>query len=142
MDPMSESKPPDNPHALPPALVVILFATLAGGLGPGVFMTLTGGPGSRGTPLHGLLLPWTILPFLVAVGVGWKARFHPSAKTLAIVTSIAAAGGLSVYLYGLLIHPAGAENTQLFKWVPAVQLLLIVRVALRAWQAAGRTNPD
>lgn len=132
---MTESTPPESSHAQPPAFVAIVFATLAGGLGPGVFMTITASPGSRGSPLYGLLLPWTILPFLLAIGAGWRARFHSSGKNLAIVTVVAAVAGLAVYLYGLLIHPNGAQNTQLFQWVPAVQLLLILRLALRAWQA-------
>lgn len=139
---MAEPTPPENPHALPPALVAILFASLAGGLGPGVFMTLTVSPGVKGAPLYGLLLPWTVLPFLLAVSAGWRARFHSSARNLAIATVVAAAGGLAAYLYGLLFHPNGAQNTQLFKWVPAVQMLLILRVALRAWQASSRSNPD
>ena len=138
---MSASSPPENPHALPPRLVAILFAALAGGLGPGVFMTLTAAPGNRGSPLHGLLLPWTILPFLLAVGVGWRARFQPQADRLAIVTVIAAAGGLGTYLYGLLIHPQGAQNVDLFRWVPMIQLLLIVRVAQRTWRAPDRQDP-
>lgn len=132
---MSEPTTPENPHALPPAMVAILFAALAGGVGPGVFLTLTGAPGSRGSPLHGLLLPWTIIPFFLAVGVGWRSRFTAQARTLAIVTVIAATAGLAVYLYGLLIHPDGAQNIQLFQWVPAVQLLLLVRITLRTWQA-------
>ena len=132
---MAVTTPPENPHALPPALVAILFAALAGGLGPGIFMTLTASPGSRGSPLNGLLLPWTILPFLIAVGVGWRSRFQPPVRTLAIVTVIAAVGGLSVYLYVLLFHPNGAQNTELFRWVPAVQMLLILRVARRTWRA-------
>lgn len=132
---MSEPTTSENPHALPPAMVAILFAALAGGVGPGVFLTLTGAPGSRGSPLHGLLLPWTVVPFFLAVGVGWRARSTPQARTLATVTVVAATAGLMVYLYGLLIHPNGAQNIGLFKWVPAVQLLLMVRIALRTWQA-------
>lgn len=131
---MSVSTPTENPHALPPALVAILFGAFAGGLGPGVFMTLTASPGTRGSPLNGLLLPWTILPFVVAVAVGWRCRFQRSARTLAVVTVIAAAGGLAGYLYGLLIHPNGAQNTDLFRWLPALQLLAILRIARRTWR--------
>lgn len=129
---MSDSKPPENPHALPPYFVVILFAALAGGLGPGIFMTLIGTPGTRGSPIFGLLLPWTVAPFLLAVGAGWKARLQPIARWLALVTTVAAVVGLGIYLYGLLFHPNGAQNTQLFLWVPAIQLLLVLRVAVRA----------
>lgn len=138
---MSVSSPPDNPHALPPRLVAILFAAVAGGVGPGVFMTLTAAPGNRGSPLHGLLLPWTILPFLLAVAAGWRARFQPRADRLAVVTVIAAAAGLGTYLWGLLIHPQGAQNVELFRWVPMVQLLLILRVARSTWRDAGKRQP-
>jgi len=139
---MGVPTPPENAHAVPPVLVAILFATMAGSLGPGAIITLTSGPGNHGSPLNGLLLPWSIAPFFVAVTAGWRARYHPRCRNLAIATVVAAAGGTIAYLYGLLLHPDGAQNIQLFKWVPAVQLLLILRLALRAWQSVPPQDPD
>ncbi len=131
---MVEPASQTNPYALPPAVVAILFASLAGGIAPGVFMTMTAAPGGRGSPLYGLLLPWTVLPFMLALAGGWRAGLHPYGKTLAVATVVAGAGGVAGYFYGLLVHPDGAQNVQLFKWIPAVQLLLILRLALRAWR--------
>ena len=128
---------PENPHALPTPFVVILFAALAGGVGPGVFMTLTSAPGNRGSPLYGLLLPWTVLPFGLAVAAGWRAREHRLCVPLAVVAAIAAGAGLTAYMYGLIIHPKGAQNTQLFGWIPALQLLVLARLSLRAFRSAS-----
>ena len=136
---MSAPIPPENPHALPPNFVIILFAALAGGLGPGIFMTLIGTPGTRSSPIFGLLLPWTVAPFLLAVRAGWSARKQPISRILAVLTTLAASGGFMTYLYGLLLDPNGAQNTQLFFWVPTVQLLMILRVAVRAFRDA---KPD
>lgn len=63
--------------ALPGPLVGTLFAACLGGMVPGVYMTLVAAPGLQGSPLYGLLLPWTMLPFLLAVSAAWLARRLP-----------------------------------------------------------------
>lgn len=131
-----------GPRPLPPAYVGTLFGALLGGLVPGIYMTLVSAPGNSGSPVYGLILPWTILPFLLSVAAGWRARADlPVAGSIRNRTVAAAALGAIGYTYLLLVHPNGARQVAVFLWLPLVQWGLLARALARAWRAA-RPGPD
>jgi cytochrome c biogenesis factor len=139
MDERSETVGEEN-HALPPAFVGTLFAALLGALVPGIYMTLVSAPGQTGSPVYGLLLPWSMLPFLLAVTSGWLARRLPEAQAVRLWTIIAAVLGLFAYTYYMLLHPRGVRNIQVFLFLPLWQWLMLSRALLRALLAARRAG--
>jgi hypothetical protein len=122
---------------IPWPLTLTLMAAALGALVPGILMTLVSAPGHRGSPVYGMLLPWILLPFLLAVAAGWRARHSPAVVGLAGWVVGVALGGIIVYSYGLLVHPQGYRNIVLFLWVPLWQCLLLTRPTLRAFRAGG-----
>ena len=113
-------------HALPPRFVKTLFASLLGGMVPGIYMTIVSAPGNKGSPVFGILLPWTILPFMLAVASAWRARFADTAGKLAVRAAIAAVLGLVAYTYFMMFHPRGIRNINAFLWLPLWQWLVMV----------------
>lgn len=134
-------------HALPPLFVGTLFASLLGGCVPGVFMTLVSEPGQQGSPVYGLLLPWSILPFLLATSSGWLARDLPEARAVRNAAIFTAAAGLVLYCYFLLFDARGLRNIRAFLYIPFGQWLVLSRPMMRAvlaWrrgQEAARKEP-
>jgi len=125
--------------ALPGPLVGTLFAACLGGMVPGVYMTLVAAPGLQGSPLYGLLLPWTMLPFLLAVSAAWLARRLPEAGPLRWhVVGVAVAGSVA-YTYLVMFHPRGVKNIKAFLYIPLWQWLLMARVMMRAVLAWRRS---
>ncbi len=118
-------------HALPAPFVAALFAALLGGMVPGIYMTLVSAPGNTGSPVYGMILPWTVLPFLLAVAAAWRARFAASGWKLARMAIAAALLGLGVYTYFMLFHPRGVRNIRVFLWLPLWQWLLMARPMTR-----------
>lgn len=137
MDTAPENGQEEN-HALPPAFVGTLFAALLGALVPGIFMTLVSAPGQAGSPIYGLLLPWSMLPFLLAIASGWLSRRLPEANALRIWTIVAAVMGLVAYTYFMLFDPRGVKNIKVFLYLPLWQWLLMSRSLLRALLAVRR----
>lgn len=128
------------PRPLPSAYVGTLFGALLGGLVPGIYMTLVSAPGNSGSPVYGLVLPWTVLPFLLSVAAGWRARADlPVAGNIRSLTVAAAVVGAIGYTYLLLWHPNGARQVAVFLWLPLVQWGLLARALARARRAA---RPD
>ena len=117
---------------MPAQFVVTLFAALAGGLVPGMYMTVVSAPGNVGSPLFGLLLPWSVLPFAMAVVTAWRARWSPGGNRLKHFTIVAAVLGLGIYSYAILIHPQGVRNIKIFLWLPLWQWLLLAGPIFRA----------
>lgn len=125
------------PRPLPPAYVGTLFGALLGGLVPGIYMTLVSAPGNSGSPVYGLILPWTILPFLLSVAGGWRARADLAvAGAIQRMTVVAAVVGAAGYTYLLLVHPNGARHVSVFLWLPLCQWGLLVRPLMRSLRAA------
>ena len=87
-------------HQLPPDFIFLLCGSLAGGLPAGIFTTLISEPGRSGSPIYGLLLPWGILPFFLALVAGWRGRRSPALRRLAWFTSSASVVGLPAHLDG------------------------------------------
>ncbi len=128
--------PQPNPHALPPAFVGTLFSALLGGVIPGIYMTLVSAPGNSGSPIYGLILPWTVLPFLLAVASAWRGRFGPAAGRLRTRTVLVAVAGAALYTYFLLLHPEGHRNIRVFLWIPLWQWAVLARPMLAAVRQA------
>lgn len=130
-----EPKPPEpgrpEEHQLPAGFLLVLVAALAGGLPAGIFTTLATEPGKAGSPIYGLLLPWDVLPFFIAIVAGWRGRLSDRARGLGIATALAAALGLVAYGYAFLFLPRLADARKWFLFVPLWQWLLIARPALR-----------
>jgi hypothetical protein len=129
-------------HHLPPTFVVTLFAALLGGLVPGIYMTLVSAPGQTGSPVFGLLLPWSILPFFLAVVSGWRGRHSPVALSLSRRVVIAAVLGVLAYTYFMLIHPLGVRNVKVFLWLPLWQWLMMATLMVRAAFHRPASAPD
>ena len=125
--------------ALPGPLVGTLFAACLGGMVPGVYMTLVAAPGLQGSPLHGLLLPWTMLPFLLAVSAAWLARRLPEAGPLRWNVVGVAVAGAAAYTYFVMFHPRGVKNIKAFLYIPLWQWLLMARAMMRAVLAWRRS---
>lgn len=120
---------------LPTPFVVTLFAAILGALLPGVFMTLAASVRGGGSPLYGLLLPWTAVPFLLAVASAWKCRRAPACRVVAIWTVIAALLGAALYGYGFLFHKGDLPAARMFLWIPLWQCLLLTRATLRGFRS-------
>lgn len=127
--------------ALPGPMVGTLFAACLGGMVPGVYMTLVAAPGLQGSPIHGLLLPWTMLPFLLAVTAAWLARRLPEAGPLRWHVVGVSAAGAAAYTYFVMFHPRGVKNIQAFLFIPLWQWLLMARPMMRAVLAWRRSLP-
>ncbi len=142
-DPAPESSG-DSPaeHALPPQFVVTLFAALLGGLVPGIYMSVVSAPGNVGSPIFGLLLPWSVFPFVLAVVAGWRSRRSPNGNRLKQFTLIGAVLGLGIYTYVILFHPRGVRNFKVFLWLPLWQWLLLAGPILRATFGRSDGNRD
>jgi len=125
--------------ALPGPFVGTLFAACLGGMVPGVYMTLVAAPGLQGSPLHGLLLPWTMLPFLLAVSAAWLSRRLPEASPLRWHVVGVAVAGSCAYTYFVMFHPRGVKNIQAFLYIPLWQWLLMARSMVRAVMAWRRS---
>ncbi|MEI6342086.1 MAG: hypothetical protein WCR07_09020 [Verrucomicrobiota bacterium] len=125
--------------ALPGPFVGTLFAACLGGMVPGVYMTLVAAPGLQGSPLHGLLLPWTMLPFLLAVSAAWLSRRLPEASPLRWHVVGVAVAGACAYTYFVMFHPRGVKNIQAFLYIPLWQWLLMARSMVRAVMAWRRS---
>lgn len=125
--------------ALPGPMVGTLFAACLGGMVPGVYMTLVAAPGLQGSPLHGLLLPWTMLPFLLAVTAAWLSRRLPEAGPLRWHVVGVAIAGAAAYTYFVMFHPRGVKNIHAFLFVPLWQWLLMARPMMRAVLAWRRS---
>jgi hypothetical protein len=124
-------------HQLPPVFVGTLFACLLGGLIPGIYMTLVAAPGHQGSPVYGLLLPWSLLPFILAVAAGWVARGLDEGRSLRFWAVATALLGVGVYTYYMLFHPRGVRNVQVFLFLPLWQWGLMARSMMRcvlAWR--------
>lgn len=119
-------------HQLPPVFVGTLFASLLGGVVPGIYMTLVSAPGHQGSPVYGLLLPWSLLPFILATAAGWVGRNLPEGRLLRFWAVLAAVLGVVVYSYYMLIHPRGVRNVQVFLYLPLWQWLMMARAMMRA----------
>ena len=138
-----EPPPAANAHALPPAFVGTLFAALLGGLVPGIYMTLVSAPGNAGSPVYGLVLPWTVLPFLLSVASGWRGRFGPAAGRLRTSTILVSVAGSVLYTYFLLVDAEGNRNVKVFLWIPLWQWAVMARPMLAAVrQAPPGPDPD
>lgn len=132
-------------HQLPPVFVGTLFASVLGGLVPGIYMTLVAAPGHQGSPVYGLLLPWSLLPFILAVSAGWVGRGMEEGKRLRFWAVVTAVLGVVVYTYYMLFHPRGVRNVQVFLFVPLWQWGLMARSMLRlvlAWRRQAPPAPD
>ena len=130
--------------ALPGAMVGTLFAAGLGGMVPGVYMTMVAAPGLQGSPLHGLLLPWTMLPFLLAVSAAWLARRLPEAGPLRWHVVGVAIVGTAAYTYFIMFDPRGVKNIKAFLYIPLWQWLLMARPMMRAvlaWRRSLRQGP-
>lgn len=128
--------PPIAPRPLPPTYVGTLFGALLGGLVPGIYMTLVSAPGNSGSPVYGLILPWTVVPFLLAVAGGWRARADlPVAASIRRMTVLAAVLGAVGYTYLLLLNPLGVRQVSVFLWLPLWQWGLLVRPLMRSLRA-------
>ena len=125
-------------HALPPVFVGTLFACMLGALIPGIYMTLVAAPGYQGSPIYGLLLPWSLLPFVLATAAAWVGRGLDEARPLRLWAVIAACLGLFAYSYYMLIHPKGVKNLQVFLYLPLWQWLLMARAMMKSVLAGRR----
>lgn len=133
-----EVEPTAESYQLPPVFVGTLFACLLGALVPGIYMTLVAAPGYQGSPVYGLLLPWSLLPFILAIAAGWVGRGLDPARALRVWSVIAAVIGLGVYTYYMLIHPRGVRNLQVFLYLPLWQWLMMARPMMRSVLAGRR----
>jgi hypothetical protein len=130
-------------HQLPPVFVGTLFACLLGGMVPGIYMTLVAAPGYQGSPVYGLLLPWSLLPFMLATAAGWVGRNLPEGRLLRFWAVVAAVLGVVVYTYYMLFHPRGVRNVQVFLYLPLWQWLMMARAMMRsvlAWRRELRSG--
>jgi hypothetical protein len=104
---------------------------------PGIYMTLVAAPGYQGSPVYGLLLPWSLLPFILAVAAGWVGRGLDAGRSLRFWAVATALLGLGVYTYYMLFHPRGVRNVQVFLFLPLWQWGLMARSMMRcvlAWR--------
>lgn len=124
-------------HQLPPDFIFLLCGSLAGGLPAGIFTTLISEPGRSGSPIYGLLLPWGILPFFLALVAGWRGRRSPALRRLAWFTSSASVVGLLAHGYAFLFLPGFHDARKWFLMVPMWQWVLIARPALRCAFQSG-----
>jgi hypothetical protein len=84
-----------------------------------------------------LLLPWSLLPFMLAVAAGWVGRTLPEGRLLRFWAVTAAVLGAVVYTYYMLFHPRGVRNVQVFLYLPLWQWLMMARAMMRsvlAWR--------
>lgn len=131
-----------SPHALPPDFVKTLFASLLGGMIPGIYMTLVSAPGNKGSPVYGMVLPWSVLPFLLAIAAAWRGRATASARRLGVMSVLAAVLGLVVYSWFMLFDARGIRNVRVFLWLPLWQWVLMVRPMTRCVFAPGAAPAD
>lgn len=127
-------------HALPGPLVGTLFASLLGAMVPGIYMTLVAAPGLQGSPVYGLLLPWSMLPFLLAVAAAWMSRKLPEARAVRLWCVLAAIIGAVVYSHYMLIDAKGVRNIRVFLYLPLWQWGMMARAMMRAVLAARRAE--
>jgi len=127
-------------HALPGPLVGTLFASMLGAMVPGIYMTLVAAPGLQGSPVYGLMLPWTMLPFLLAVAAAWMSRKLPEARQVRLWCVVAAVVGAVVYSHYMLIDAKGVRNIRVFLYLPLWQWGMMARAMMRAVLAARRAG--
>jgi hypothetical protein len=135
-----------NPHAVPRHFLMVLCGAVFGALPAGVCMTLVSEPGRQGSPIYGLLLPWSILPFIVTLVAGWRGRFSQHVHKLAWMTLVAAILGAALQFYAFVFVPRVADARKWFLFVPLWQWAMIAGPALRCVLQPGinpaATNPS
>ncbi|HEX7653876.1 MAG TPA: hypothetical protein VF607_10235 [Verrucomicrobiae bacterium] len=143
---MNESKPGDEVareeeaarHQLPPALVMAIFGAVLGALPAGLSISFAAAPGNQGSAVYGLLLPWSVLPFLAGLVVAWRARFTPWVPVLGRRILIAAGLGVLAYGYAFLFAQGPVNDRKWFAFVPLWQWAALARPMAQALMASMR----
>ncbi|HTI71606.1 MAG TPA: hypothetical protein VMF06_16650 [Candidatus Limnocylindria bacterium] len=114
-------------HQLPPAFVQAIFGCAVGALPVGLAITLVAAPGNQGSAVYGLLLPWSISPFILAITMAWKGRFLPHAALLGRRILFVGFLGAAIYGYAFLFARGPVDDRKWFAFVPLWQWLLLAR---------------